>query len=129
VTGIELRDEHTVDLAALARLRARCDFKERTPELLQLQLDGARWIVHAYAGEQLVGFARAISDGVASAYLSSVMVDPDYQRRGIGRAMVERLLAGRDHIKWVLHSAPDAMAFYAALGFAVSPDLMLRDRK
>lgn len=126
---IELRDGLDVDLDALARLRSRCEFSAQPIERLARMLDGARWIVHAYDAKRLVGFARAISDGVATAYTSNVMVDPDYRRRGIGRAMIERLLAGRDDVKFVLHTRPEAAAFYAALGFTDAPAMMVRDRR
>jgi ribosomal protein S18 acetylase RimI-like enzyme len=124
----ELRDDPPIDLEALARLRARCEFADKPVEYLARQVEGARWIVHAYDGDRLVGFARAISDGVSSAFLSSVMVDPDHRRCGIGRAMVERLLAGRDGIKFVLHARQGAAGFWAATGFVEAADMRVRDR-
>ena len=129
---IDVRDDHKVDLQAFARLRARCAFSVKPPELLAALIAGSRWIAHAYdpaANERLVGFARAISDGIATAYLSTVMVDPDYRRRGIGRALVQRLMRGRDEVKFVLHSRQDAADFYAAIGFVPASDMMVRDRR
>lgn len=126
---IEYRTNHDVDLAALAALRATCGFATKDAAFLAQQIAGSRWVVHAYDGARLVGFARAISDDVSSAYVSSVMVAPDHRRRGIGRALIERLLAGHDHIKFVLHAREDAAAFYAAIGFAPSANLMMRDRR
>ena len=129
---IDVRDTPDVDLQAFARLRERCAFSVKPSDLLAAMITGSRWIAHAHdpaADDQLVGFARAISDGVATAYLSTVMVDPDYRRRGIGRALVQRLMHGRDDIKFVLHSRPDVVAFYAAIGFAPATDMMVRDRR
>lgn len=125
----ELRDDRTIDVAALVRLRARCEFADKPIEYVARQVEGSRWIVHAYVAERLVGFARAVSDGVSTAYLSSVMVDPDHRRRGIGRAMIERLLADRDGIKFVLHARQGAAAFYAATGFVEAADMHVRDRR
>ena len=126
---IELRDGSTIDLDALVALRARCEFSAKSTEFLGSQLAGTRWITHAYDGDRLIGFARAISDGVATAYLSSVMVDPDYRRRGIGRALLGRLMDGRTEIKFVLHTRSDAAAFYAALGFVDATAMMVRERR
>jgi len=125
-----LRDDPDVDLDALATLRARCEFSVLAREVLAQQVAGARWVVHAYQAGTLVGFARAISDGVTTAYVSSVMVDPDHRRRGIGRTMMQRLMVGRDGVKFVLHTRPGAAAaFYATLGFIEAIDMRVRDRR
>ena len=125
---ITLREDREIDLAALITLRARCEFPAHTEAMLAAQLDGARWLVHAYDGDRLVGFARAISDGVTNAYVSSVMVDPDYRRRGIGRDMLERLIADRRTVRFVLHTRDTAAPFYAALGFVEWTHMLVRDR-
>jgi len=126
---IEYRESQDVDLDALAVLRAACEFAAQDREFLARQVSGARWIVHAYDGPRLVGFCRAISDGVSNAYVSSVMVDPAYRRRGIGREMLAQLVGGKGGIKFVLHSRKDAVPFYAAIGFAPATDMMIRDRR
>jgi ribosomal protein S18 acetylase RimI-like enzyme len=126
---IEYRDSHDVDLKALGVLRAACEFAAKDHQFLAQQVAGARWVVQAYDGARLVGFCRAISDGVSNGYISSVMVDPEYRRRGIGREMLARLVRGKDGIKFALHTRKEAAAFYAAVGFAPATDMMIRDRR
>ena len=126
---IAYRDGHDVDLDALAQLRAASEFAPLPPETLAAQVAGARWAIAAYDGDRLVGFARAISDGVRNAYIGSVMVDPGYQRRGIGRELIGRLMAGRDGIRWVLHARKEAKEFYAAIGFTPATDMMWTGRR
>lgn len=41
---------------------------------------------------QVIGFINAISDGVLSAYIPLLEVLPRYQKRGIGRELVSRML-------------------------------------
>lgn len=83
----------------------------------------ASWAtVSAYAGGELVGFGRVISDGVLYAVLFDVIVDPDHRRRGIGREIVRRLLArcadaGIRDVQ--LFSAAGKVRFYERLGFHV----------
>jgi ribosomal protein S18 acetylase RimI-like enzyme len=125
---IAYREDPDVDLEALAALRATCEFAARPRDFLAQQVAGARWLVHAYDRDRLCGFARAISDGVTNAYISSVMVAPDLRRRGIGRAMIERLVADRPHVRFVLHTRRDAVAFYTALGFGPAVDMLVRER-
>jgi ribosomal protein S18 acetylase RimI-like enzyme len=78
----------------------------------------------------LVGFARAISDGASNAYISTVAVLPEYQKRGIGREIIRRLLADHDGIQFVLHSE-HAIPFYLHLGAGFEPfdNVLVRRRK
>lgn len=41
----------------------------------------------AYNGDRLVGLLRVFSDGVRSSWLSEICVHPDWQRKGVGRAL------------------------------------------
>ena len=76
----------------------------------------------AEVDEQVVGFAtlgRPV-DGVLE--LEDLFVDPDAQRRGIGRALVagagfRAVRAGATRID--VTANPDALAFYVAVGFVV----------
>jgi ribosomal protein S18 acetylase RimI-like enzyme len=96
---------------------------------LAAALAGSRWIAHAHDGDRLVGFGRAISDGVVTAYVNNVMVDPDYRRRGIGRRVMAALMDRRDGVKFVLHTRTGSRSFYRALGFVDAADMMVRDRR
>jgi ribosomal protein S18 acetylase RimI-like enzyme len=122
---IAYREDANVDLAELARLRAACDFAEKPSDFLRAQIDGARWLAHAWDGARLVGFARAISDGVSNAYVSSVMVAPELRRRGVGRELIRRLVGDRRGVKFVLHTRKESAAFYAAIGFAPADDMLI----
>jgi ribosomal protein S18 acetylase RimI-like enzyme len=84
--------------------------------------------VSAFEGDVLVGYARALSDGAFNAYVSTVAVLPAYQRQGVGRELIRRLVDGRDHLQFVLHAAPPVQPFYQACGFRAAPDMLRRDR-
>jgi ribosomal protein S18 acetylase RimI-like enzyme len=126
---ITYREGNDVSIDSVMLLRSRVEFGSRSRADVEGQIAGARWVVTAWDGDRLVGFARAISDGVTNAYVSSVMVDPDYQRRGIGRGLMQRLVEGRDRIRFVLHSRKEAADFYRAIGFEDAPDILWRDRR
>lgn len=86
-------------------------------------------VVGAYGPDgRMVGFARAYSDGVMSAYLADVFVLAEHRGRGLGvaivDAMVERGPGAR--FRWMLHTA-DAHGLYAKFGFA-PPDAMFLER-
>ena len=73
---------------------------------------------------QLIGFARATSDGALSATIWDVAVTPSWQRGGIGRGLVERLTASlvEDGIPTVtLYAEPGVVGLYEKLGFVKDP--------
>ena len=96
----------------------------RTREDVEAQLDSAWRLVGAYrAGtDELVGFARAASDGVAFAYLADVYVVRAHQGRGLGKRLLRAMIddgPGRE-FRWTLFTA-DAHGLYERFGFA-APD-------
>jgi len=83
------------------------------------------YAVSAYERERLVGTGRIIGDGVLHALLVDVIVDPDYRHRGIGSAIVERLVAEcrlQNIVDIQLFCAFGVRPFYERLGFAARPD-------
>ena len=121
--SILYRNDHEVDLDQLAALFNAVGWERRTADrdrLAQL-VCGSLYVVSAWDGDQLTGFARAISDGAFNAYVSTVAVLPAYQKRGIGRALIRRLLDGRDHLQFVLHANESAYPFYLHLGLGFEP--------
>ena len=97
-------------------------------ERLARALRGSVRSVAAWDGEQLVGFARLIGDGVSVAYVSLVVVHPDWQDRGLGRRVMETLLDGREEDKFILEARVGAEPFYQRLGFEPIGWAMVRRR-
>jgi len=64
----------------------------RDPEALVEAIAQSHLVVTARGDGRLVGLARTISDGVTICYLQDLLVHPDHQRGGIGRALLDRLL-------------------------------------
>ena len=79
----------------------------------------------AWDDERVVGMARLLSDGVCNAYLLDVWTASSHRRRGIGRAMVERLCEAvpGQHVGL---QTDNAQAFYESFGFRLQPDFMSR---
>jgi ribosomal protein S18 acetylase RimI-like enzyme len=126
-------DSHEIDLDQLIVLFNSVGWERRTVDrdrLAQL-VRGSRYVVSAWDGDRLVGFARAISDGATNAYISTVAVLPEYQKRGIGREIIQRLVTGRDHLQFVLHANERAYPFYLhlAVGFEPFDNVLVRRRK
>jgi GNAT superfamily N-acetyltransferase len=128
---IEYKDMHEIDLDQLEALLRTAGWIDRvTPrERLAKQVSGSMFVVSAWEGEKLVGFARAISDGATNAYVSTVVVAPELQGRGVGRELLAHLVEGRDGIQFVLHARPAVHGFYLKNGFEPAEDMFRRRRK
>jgi ribosomal protein S18 acetylase RimI-like enzyme len=129
------RNEHSaIDLPQLGALftTAGWGWRAADPARLAALVEGSRFVTSAHdhaLADRLVGFARAISDGVTNAYVSTVAVLPEYQGKGIGAELVRLLLDGKDSIRFVLHAAPGVQGFYRKLGFEDASDMLRRDRR
>jgi len=138
VAGYELDDDPTrIDREVVWRFLSTDAYwgRWRGRDAVEQQLDGAWRVVGAYATPAgaaatgaMVGFARALSDGVALAYLADVFVLPDHRGHGIGTALVAAMIEdGRGAgFRWMLHTN-DAHALYGKFGFAV-PDATYLER-
>jgi GNAT superfamily N-acetyltransferase len=76
--------------------------------------------VCAYDGERLIGFVNLAWDGGIHAFLLDTTVHPDWQRRGVGRALVGRAAAvARERHIHCLHVdyEPHLADFYRDCGF------------
>ncbi|MFI8397899.1 MULTISPECIES: GNAT family N-acetyltransferase [unclassified Pseudomonas] len=83
----------------------------------------------ALLDDNIVGFARGITDEISNGYLSMVVVADHHQRKGIGRALVEHVMGDNPDITWVLRAGREgAEAFFASLGFETSLIAMERPR-
>jgi GNAT superfamily N-acetyltransferase len=124
--GYELSsDARRVDVDAAWRFLSTEAYWGRWRRLddFRRQVETAWRVVGCYTDDgQMVGFARAWSDGVASAYLADVFVHPDHRGQGLGGAIVQVMIddgPGRD-FRWMLHTS-DAHTLFAKHGFA-DPD-------
>ena len=104
--------------------------KSRDRGDFERQFAGAWRVVGAYeagTGAQ-AGFARAVSDGVAFAYLADVFVLPAARGGGLGKELVATMIdrGPGAHFRWNLHTA-DAHGLYRRYGFA-EPDQTLLER-
>ena len=91
------------------------------PILIQRLIEGSLCCYGAMDSGRLVGFGRAISDGVADGYIQDVVVLDSHRKRGIATRIVQKILddlSGRG-ISWIgLIATPGSMELYRRLGFS-----------
>ena len=98
--------------------------RTRTREIVEAQIDRAWRLVGAYetATGAMVGFARALSDGLSLAYLADVFVLDAHRGNDLGKRIVRLMIddgPGRD-FRWTLFTK-DAHGLYEQFGFG-APD-------
>jgi ribosomal protein S18 acetylase RimI-like enzyme len=125
-------DPQRVDLDALwAFLDAEAYWARwRTRDDVEQQVAAAWRVVGCYADEgEMVGFARAISDGSGTAYLADVFILSEHRGQGLGRALVQEMIEngpGSD-FRWMLHTS-NAHGLYRKFGFA-APEANFMERR
>ncbi len=98
---------------------------QASPDELARMLVNSQFSLSAYDGEELVGFGRVVADGVLHAMIFDMIVHPTYQKQGIGRRILQELVAWcrAAHIRDIqLFCARGKRAFYEKNGFVARPD-------
>lgn len=114
-----------IDWDELAALYRAAPLGNKSAEHLRTAFGNSRYRCFVREGSRpgrepgrLVGAGRALADGVDCAYLCDVALLPSHQGQGLGREIVQRLLAlSQGHKKIILYSVPGKEDFYRKLGF------------
>ncbi len=103
----------------------------RDPERFAKMMERADRTVVVSENNRVIGFGRALCDGVSNGYLSMIAVAADKRGQGIGTEIVRRLMAGDedDEVTWVLRAGRNSGNFWKKLGFSESSIAMERVRQ
>jgi ribosomal protein S18 acetylase RimI-like enzyme len=129
---MEIRPVRLEELEAARRLLALCGWtkKVESPELFAKSVLASQIALVAEDRRRIVGFLRAITDGIFNGYISMVAVAPDYRRSGVGSALVHAAVESNSDITWVLRAERDGVYdFYRSLGFEKSSVAMEKRRR
>ena len=107
-----------VDWKVVSETLQRVGMAHYEPDVHKQAFEASHTTVFAYCGGQLIGFGRAISDGVYQAIIFDVAVLPEFQGKGIGTVIMKKLLARTAPCNVILYASPGKEAFYATLGFS-----------
>jgi len=91
----------------------------RSHRELREMLAGSTVVISLWRGKRMIGFGRATSDGICRAVLWDVVVAGDLQGCGLGRQVVEALLASTaiSNVEKVYLMTTNSAEFYLQLGF------------
>jgi len=87
------------------------------PDVHKRAFEASHVTVFVYRADRLVGFGRAISDGVYQAAIYDCAVLPEYQGKGIGKTIMKNILSRVSHCNVILYASPGKEGFYQTHGF------------
>lgn len=131
--NIVYRNGGPVDAAAVEVLCDKINWPRRPQDKLDKALRNS-FLVAAVTLEEpgcapearrLIGTARCTSDGAFNATIWDLIVDPQFQGLGLGKALMEllvRSLLKRDISNITLYADAGVVSFYKRLGFDVDPE-------
>lgn len=119
---MRIEEYRTFDLAEIMALYASVGWTSYTqrPEMLEEAYRNSLLTLAAYEGEALVGVLRAVGDGASIVFIQDILVAPEYQRRGIGRALMEAVMARYPAVyqmELLTDDTEKTASFYQAMGF------------
>jgi ribosomal protein S18 acetylase RimI-like enzyme len=88
-------------------------------ETLRKGIENSLFVLSGWDEDQLVGLLRAVGDGHTIVYIQDILVAKDYQRQGIGTAMMRQALEHYRSVRQIVlmtDAESEAIPFYEQLG-------------
>ncbi len=127
-SNIKITADDFIDILKRSTLAERRPIDDRAR--IQKMLDNANVVVTAWAGDQLVGISRGVSDFSYCCYLSDLAVDEKFQHQGIGKQLIKLTHeAAGPHTQLLLIAAPKATNYYPKIGMKQFVHCFVVDRK
>ena len=105
--------------------------KNRTIKDLKKCLANSDVIVSLWVGNEIVGFGRALTDGIYRGVLWDIVIDQNYQGKGYGKLIVKSLLSSKKirNTKKLYLMTTNKKLFYSQLDFkeVTSQNLLIHE--
>jgi ribosomal protein S18 acetylase RimI-like enzyme len=113
-----LFEQSSIDWIALSELYRIAPLGDKKPDDLKRAFSNSMYKCFVLDDGVLVGAGRAVADGVDCSYLCDIAVHPDFQGRGLGKAIIGKLKEmSAGHRKIILYANPGKEGFYRKFGF------------
>lgn len=121
--------ENILTAKDFVRLRVSAGWGELLEQQAQDALKNSLCTIAVMDQGQVIGMGRLVGDGVLICYVQDLVILPKYQGKGIGKSIMERLIAyTKEHgipetnLTMGLFAAKGKEEFYQKFGFAIRPN-------
>lgn len=121
-------EENRVTVEEYLSIRQRVKWKALLEEQATLALKNSLYVVGAYQDDKLVAMGRLVGDASVICYVQDLIVDPEYQRTGIGSLVLRSLIDYVENLRMegsqmmlCLMCAKGREQFYEKHGFISRP--------
>ena len=88
-------------------------------ETIEKAFRNSQYVVSAWDGDEMVGFTRVITDNSLFATIWNMLIKPSYQKKGVGKMLIQRCLDTFPELNFFLFSGEHSVDFYKKNGFDV----------
>ena len=118
MTDMEIKEYTVYNENEILELYASVGWSAYTdePEVLHKGFEHSMLVLGAYESGKLVGVIRVVGDGYTIVFIQNLLVLPEYQRKGIGAALIQSVSFVRQ-IELAADTTSGTAAFYKSQGF------------
>ncbi len=98
------------DWKTVAETLKRVGMSYFAQEVHRRAFEASDTVVFVYRGGRLIGFGRALSDGEYQAAVYDVAVVPEFQRQGVGRIIMQKILERTAGCNVILYASRERKA-------------------
>ncbi len=110
-------DTQTINWDTVTHILKAAGMAHYMSAIHQRAFENSSTVVFAFDNEQLIGFGRAISDGAYQAAIYDLAVLPAYQGKGIGKLLLQHIVAQSPGCNFMLYASPGKELFYEKSNF------------
>ena len=116
---ISYRNNVRPDVKLIAELYKKAQLNRPVEDLnrLQAMYDNSNIVLSAWDNDILAGILRGWTDEAYDGYICDLAIDPNYQKMGIGKELLDEAVSKYPKVQFVLRASQIASDYYRHIGW------------